>query len=550
MEDLVSGILKPGRYINREWNSVHKKWEDGLLKFALCFPDIYEIGMSHLGLRILYGVLNQEKDVICERFFAPWKDMEMKLRSERRVLRSLEDQKELRDFDVIGFSLQYEMSFVDVLNILELGKVLLWTKERGDTDPIVIAGGPCAFNPEPMADFIDAFVIGEAEEAVIEIVNIIRELKIESRTQRSRILKELSKIKGVYVPLSPLSRGRLNVSSPMGRGKGEGGIQKRIIKDIDNSYFPTKLVVPYIQIVHDRVSIEIMRGCRYSCRFCQARKIFYPLRIRSVKRILEIAEDAIEMTGYEEISLLSLSTGDYPYMEELVRKLDERFKNRGIKISLPSMRVRNLDDTYAGHIVKRRGLTFAPEAGSERLRGHLNKRIENRDIIEHANIALKSGWKKIKLYFMIGLPGEKYEDLDAIIELASQIKSVHLSISPFIPKPHSEFEREGQDDLGGLKEKQEYLKAKSREKRWGKNFKMNFHDLEMSKVEAVLSRGDRALGQVIYKVWQKGSRLQAWRKNFSYDLWKECFEECGAYPESYLKKREKGESLPWRFIIA
>ena len=516
-------IIKPGRYINSEWNAVHKEWKDSALKIALSFPDIYEIGMSHLGMKILYGILNREEGVICERAFAPWTDMEKRLRDRKENLLSLETSHALKEFDIIGFSLQYEMSCLDTLNMLDLGGVPLYSKERGDSDPIVIAGGPCAFNPEPLADFIDAFVIGEAEEAILDIVRIVRETKSKERRVKADILKGLSEINGIYVP---------------GYNKT---VEKRIIKDFDNSYFPTDAIVPYVQIVHDRIGIEIMRGCPHACKFCQACKIFHPLRIRSVNRIMEIAEESVKNTGYEEISLLSLSSGDYPYIEELAGKLEEKFKPTGIKISLPSLRVGTFEERKGMDTLRRAGLTFAPEAGSERLRHALNKKITNAEIIEKSRIALNSGWRKVKLYFMTGLPGETFEDLDAIMDMAGKIKNVNLSISPFIPKPHSDFEREGMEKIEVLKEKQRYLSLR-------RNIRIDFHSPEISRIEAVLARGDKSLGRVIFKAWEKGLRLQAWAEKFNYNLWEQAFQETGIDPEFYLRKKEKEEVLPWGFI--
>jgi len=544
MERNLLDILKPGRYINSEWNAIHKEWNAGALKIALSFPDVYEIGMSHLGMRILYGVLNREQGVICERVFAPWPDMEKRLRDKKENLCSLESSHALKEYDVIGFSLQYEMNYLDILNMLDLGGVPLCSKDRSDNDPIVIAGGPCAFNPEPLADFIDAFVIGEAEEAILEIVKVVQGAEGIPRRSLSRaksrgsghighraksaILKELAKIEGVYVPGRVLN------------------IKKRIVKDLDNSFFPTNIVVPYIQIVHDRIGIEIMRGCPHGCKFCQACKIFHPLRIRSVKRIMEIAEESVKSTGYEEISLLSLSSGDYPHIEELAGKLQEKFKPLGVKISFPSLRVDTFEKRDGMDTLRRAGLTFAPEAGSERLRYTLNKKIQDAEIIEKSKIALNSGWKKVKLYFMVGLPGETNEDLDAIISLAGKIKNVNLNISPFIPKPHSDFEREGMESLKILKEKQKYLSSMlyalcSR-------VKADFHSQETGQIEAVLARGDKSMGKVILKAWEKGLRLQAWTEHFNYNLWNQAFQETGIDPESYLKKKEASESLPWGFI--
>jgi len=534
-------ILKPARYINSEWNAVHKEWNEGVLKIALSFPDVYEIGMSHLGMRILYGILNREQDVICERVFAPWLDMEKRLRDRKEKLPSLESSHALKEFDIIGFSLQYEMNYPDILNILDMGGVPLYSKDRGDDYPIVIAGGPCAFNPEPLADFIDVFVIGEAEEAILDIVKIVRGAKGRGHRAKGDILKELAKIEGVYVPTSEVICG--DFQSQHGTI-----INKRIVKDLDNSFFPTNTVVPYIQIVHDRIGIEIMRGCPHECKFCQACKIFHPLRIRSVKRIMEIAEESIKSTGYEEISLLSLSSGDYPYIEELARKLQEKFKPLGVKISLPSLRVGTFEEHNSMDTLKRAGLTFAPEAGSERLRHTLNKKITDAEIIEKSGLALNSGWRKVKLYFMTGLPGETYEDLDAIIDLAGKIRNVNLSVNPFIPKPHSDFEREGMEELGILKEKKRYLETGGRGLGARKNIKINFHSPETSRIEAVLARGDRSVGRVILKAWEKGLRFQAWTEHFNYNIWDQAFQETGIDPEAYLRKKETGENLPWSFI--
>ncbi len=528
-------ILKPARYINKELNSVHKEWQDDLLKVVLCFPDIYEIGMSHLGMKIIYGLLNKEKDILCERAFTPWTDMEKKMRMDNENLTSLESKTKLKDFDIVGFSLQYEMNLVDVLNMLDLGGIPIYRDKRDNNDPLVIAGGVCSFNPDVMSDFIDVFVIGDGEEVVLEITKIVKDSDFKKKSDRNKILKELSKLEGVYIPSLDKKDKPLN-------------IKKRIVKDLDNCYFPTDPIVPYIQIVHDRIGIEVMRGCPHKCKFCQACKLSHPLRIRSVKRILEIAEESIKNTGYEEISLLSLSTGDYPYAEELVRKLEERFKPLGVKISLPSMRVRSLDKTKVGTIVKRAGLTFAPESGSRHLRDHLNKKISDEDIIQKSNLALKSGWRKVKLYFMIGLPKETQKDLDAIIELSSKIKNANLSISSFIPKPHSEFESQEMNDLQTLKDKIQYLRTKKNQFSRRKNLRMDFHNPEMARIEGILSRGDKNISQLIYKVWQKGARLQAWGEYFNYSLWEECFEECGIDPETYLSKGNGNKVFPWSFV--
>ncbi|MCX5687306.1 MAG: radical SAM protein, partial [Candidatus Omnitrophica bacterium] len=361
-----------------------------------------------------------------------------------------------------------------------------------------------------------------------EIINVVCKLQVANHRSRDAALRELAKIEGVYV---------LGHSS---------AIKKRIVKDLDGSYFPTNIIVPYIQIVHDRIGIEIMRGCPHECKFCQACKIFHPLRIRSVKRIMEIAEESVKSTGYEEISLLSLSSGDYPHIEELASKLQEKFKSLGVKISLPSLRVGTFEERSGMDTLRRAGLTFAPEAGSERLRHMLNKKIQDAEIIEKSRLALNSGWKKVKLYFMVGLPGEINEDLDAIVSLAGKIKNVNLSVSPFIPKPHSDFEREGMESLEILKEKQKYLS--SRFSVLYSRVKADFHSPETSHIEAILARGDKNVGKVILKAWEKGLRLQAWTEHFNYNLWNQAFQETGVDPEVYLKKKAANESLPWEFI--
>ncbi|MFH1478868.1 MAG: TIGR03960 family B12-binding radical SAM protein [Candidatus Omnitrophota bacterium] len=522
-------VLRPGRYINQEWNSCHKDWNKVSIHMALAFPDIYEIGMSHIGMRILYGILNNQEDVSCERVFAPWRDMEEKLRREEKKLASLETGKPLKEFDIIGFSLQYEMNFTDVLNIIDLGGVPIFSKDRCEDDPIVIAGGHCCFNPGVMSEFIDVFVIGEAEEVILEIVDVFR-----SNDARGSILKELSRLDGVYVP-------------GLKKDKTETVLCRKI-KDLDSSFFPVDIVVPYIQIVHDRIGIEIMRGCPHRCKFCQATKIFDPLRIRSVDNILDIASRSIKSTGYEEISLLSLSSGDYPYIDELAMRLEERFKHKGVKISLPSLRVRDFDVKGATSLIKKAGLTFAPEAGSERLRKYLNKKIDTDLIVEKSNLLLKAGWKKVKLYFMIGLPTEDQADLDAIIGLVSKIKSVNLSISSFIPKPHSDFEREGMDSLEVLKDKVDYIFRKKIEVNKKNILRIDFHNVEMSRIEAILSRGDEKIGKVVYEVWRKGARLQAWGEYFDHSLWEQGLKENNIDVGSYLNKVKDDAGLSWDFI--
>lgn len=534
MIDLLT-VSRPARYINHEWNAVHKIWQKDFIKIVLCFPDIYEVGMSHLGLKILYGLLNEQADVICERAFAPWPDFEKALRSTGGRLTSLENGVPICEFDIIGFSLQYELNYADVLNILDLGGVPVRRNERDLSHPIVIAGGPCCFNPGPLSDFIDAFVIGEGEEVVLEIVKIFRELgSWRLEVGRDEILSRISEIEGVFVP-SKNSHKR---------------IKRRIVRDLDSTYYPVRLIVPYLQIVHDRIPIEIMRGCPYLCKFCQSSAIFRPARERSVENIIRIAKEAIKNTGYEEVSLMSLATSDYSRLDELILKLYETLKDKGVKVSLPSLRINKNKERipYSLPIIKKSGLTFAPETGREQLRFSLNKRITDRAIIDEINSALASGWRKVKLYFMIGLPKELDQDLDAIIDLSSNFKNVSLSINPFIPKPHTLFEREAMQDISVLKEKQRYLVAYYKSKSTDKFMRLDFHNVEMSVVEAILTRGDEALGKIIYSIWQKGMRLCGWKEQFSFRLWQEAFFECGIEPGSYLRKRLEDEELGWDMI--
>ena len=545
IEDLLLSVHRPGQYLGNEWNACKKAAGSYAMSFALGFPDLYEIGMSNLGLRIMYGVLNNIPDVSCERFFAPEADMEAALKNNGRRLFSWESGRELIGFDFLGFSLGSELNYTNVLNILELAGLPLQSALRDCRYPLVIAGGPCSFNPEPMAEFFDLFIIGEAEEAVVEVMDLYRKHKNDYKNgqlAKADLLLELSRIEGVYVPA--LYTPQLKV-------------KKRIVADLESAYFPCNWMVPYVQTVHDRITLEIMRGCPNRCRFCQARSQYYPLRIRSKEKVIALADSAYAASGYEELSLTGLSVGDYPGIEKLVSDLTTSFKERGVNLSLPSLKARALLGNVSSLIakIKKTGLTFAPEAGTPRLRQALAKDFSEEDFFKVIEEAYSAGYQHLKLYFLIGLPGEKEEDLDGIInfahkasELKKKVKGggaqINISVNPLIPKPHTPLQWLKMEPVAVIKEKQNYLRSHCRNKR----LKFSFHNFEMGFLEGVLSRGDRKLSAVILAAYKKGARFDAWPSSFSFNKWQEAFAEAGVDPESYLKEKTTSEILPWDFI--
>jgi radical SAM family uncharacterized protein len=563
LEDILFQVNKPGRYIGQEWNLTQKDFKTSEIKFALCFPDLYEIGMSNLGVRIIYGILNNIPDVVCERFFSPASDMEKILRDKNMEISSLESRRSLKEFDFIGFSLGYELDYTNVLNILELGSVSLESSLRDENHPLVIGGGPCALNPEPMHEFFDLFVIGEAEEVILEIIDLYRKFENQFKTakiSKQELLLAFSHIEGVYVPslyevvYNP--EGRIEEFKTKVSGVPTK-IKKRFLKDLDSAYFPLEWLTPYISIVHDRISLEIMRGCPNACRFCQARYLYFPVRQREIKNILNLASRTYTRSGYEEISLCGLSVSDFPGIEELLKCLIDLFKEKAVSISLPSIKPKAMLGNLLSLIatIKKTGLTFAPEAATERMRRILNKDFDILDFFEAIKQAYIYGYQNIKLYFMIGLPFEEQTDLDAIVDLAiatSELRKninkkaaqVNISINTLIPKPHTPFQWFRMEPIESIKYKQDYLKRKIRNRR----LKLSLRNPYMSLLEGVLCRGDRRLSKVISAAFRKGARFDAWDSYFVFERWQEAFRESRIIPDFYLQEKSKDECLPWDFL--
>ncbi|MCM8801626.1 MAG: TIGR03960 family B12-binding radical SAM protein [Candidatus Omnitrophica bacterium] len=565
LEKFLLEVNKPARYIGQEWNIIKKDFDKANIKFALCFPDLYEVGMSNLGFRILYGILNNQEDIICERFFSVDSDLERILRSNRQPIFSLESRHSLREFDIIGFSLSYELNYTNVLNMLELGGIP-WESSLRDADyPLVIGGGPCTFNPEPLHEFFDLFFIGEAEEAILEIIDIYRRNKEgfkKKRINKDDLLLRLSTVEGIYVPslyeVIYDSQYKIRDFKPRYAGLPTK-IKKRFVKDLNQVYFPWRWLIPYIQIIHDHIILEIMRGCPHHCRFCQATIQYHPYRQRSLEEVLSLALKTYQQTGYEEITLSGLSISDYPYLERLVQALMDLFKDKAVNISLPSIKpkagLRRTPSLIAK--VKKSGLTFAPEAASQRLRQIINKDFSMEEFFKVLKEAYLSGYRHVKLYFMIGLPLERQEDLDSIIDFSCEVSEfkktitkgsparVNVSINALVPKPHTPFQWLAMENLEAIFLKQNYLKNKVKK---NKNIFISFHNPRMSFLEGVLSRGDRRLSKVILCAFKKGARFDAWDNYFRFDLWLDAFRECDINADFYLKERGLEEILPWDFI--
>jgi len=555
-DSILYQVTRPARYTGGEWNAVIKEWDKSILKFALCYPDLYEIGMSNMALPILYDILNSQPDVLAERVFAPWTDMEAAMRKAGIPLLSLESGHQLKDFDIIGFSLDYELTYTNVLNILDLAQIPVLASERNDSQPIVIAGGSCCLNPEPMADFIDFFVIGEGEEVLLELIDSFRQWK-KRKVSKEELLKQVAAIPGVYVPslykVEYRADGSVKSIAPTA-AEAKAVIERRIVDKLPPPV--TRPVVPYIEVVHDRGAVEIQRGCTHGCRFCQAGVIYRPLRQRPQPEIIRAVGELIANCGYNEVSLVSLSTSDYPKIEELVASLVRNHNN--LALSLPSLRIDSFSVKLMDSLPSRRktGLTFAPEAGSERLRRIINKGVAEEKILETTAAAFARGWRSLKLYFMLGLPTETMEDIEEIVQLVDKIRSsgrtakggmpqIRISLSTFIPKPHTPFQWVAQESAEQLSAKHELLKQGLRRK----GSRLSWQDPEVSLLEAALSRGDRRLGKVIYDAWRSGSTFDAWDERFNYQNWLDAFQKSGLEPGFYAQReRSLDELLPWAHI--
>lgn len=565
-EDILKVVEKPGRYTGGELNSVVKDPSKVDVRMALCFADNYDIGMSHLGFKLLYQLLNEREGVWCERVFAPWPDLEDKMRERGYRLFALESQQEIRSFDLIAFSLQYEMSYTNVLNMLDLAGVPLYAKDRQEDDPLVFAGGPSANNTEPMADFFDFYNLGEGEEMLPEIVETYQACKKEGLS-RTETLRRIARIEGVYVPsfYTPVydetgKQIRLDVK-PEFADIAPARIRKRIVEDFETSYFPDKFVVPNVEVVHDRIMLEIFRGCIRGCRFCQAGFIYRPVRERSPERLIALAEKLIASTGYEELSMLSLSTSDYTKLGELTDGLLDITVPQHVSLALPSLRIDSfsLDLMKKVSAVRKSGLTFAPEAGTQRLRDVINKGVQEEDLLRSCRLAFEGGWNNVKLYFMLGLPFETDEDVLGIAELAGKVLKVYdevhygrkarrpeitVSVSTFVPKPFTPFQWAPQIDIPEIRRRQDLIKR-------ALNRRINFswHDPETTVLEGAISRGDRRIGKVIYDVWKMGGRFDAWSDYMDYDRWMAAFGKNDLDATQFNQRaREIDEFLTWDHV--
>lgn len=570
-EEILLKIEKPARYIGNEVNMVKKDLSQIEIRFAMCFPDVYEIGMSHLGIQILYDMFNQREDIYCERIYSPWIDLDKIMREQKIPLFAIESQDPIKEFDFIGITLQYEMCYTNILQILDLGQIPLHACDRTQEDPIIIGGGPCAYNPEPLAEFFDLFYIGEGETVYFDLMDIYKENK-KNGGSRIEFLEKAAEIPGIYVPqfytVIYKEDGTIQKFSPHNSHAKEK-IRKEVVMDVSHTYYPKNPLVPFIKATQDRVVLEIQRGCIRGCRFCQAGAVYRPVRERSLEFLKNAAYEMLKSTGHEEISLSSLSSSDYSQLQELVNFLIEEFHQKGVNISLPSLRIDafSLDVMSKVQDIKKSSLTFAPEAGSQRLRNVINKGLTEEDILKGAAEAFHGGWNKVKLYFMLGLPTETTEDMEEIAILSDKIARVYYAEIPkeqrngkvqvtastsfFVPKPFTPFQWAKMYQKEDYLEKARIVNAKMKEMLNWKSLKYNWHEADVTVLEGVLARGDRKISAVIERAYQKGCLYDAWSETFHNEWWMEAFEELGIDINFYTtRERDVDEILPWDFIDA
>ncbi|KEI96289.1 TIGR03960 family B12-binding radical SAM protein [Clostridium botulinum] len=562
-DDVLFRVEKPARYIGGELNSYNKDLNDIDIRYAFCFPDVYEVGMSHLGMKILYYILNERKDIFCERIFAPWPDMEKIMREENIPLYGLESKDPIKDFDFIGFTLQYEMSYTNILNMLDLAGVTIRASKRGEEEPIVMCGGPCAYNPEPLYNIADMFVLGEGEELNTKILDLYK--KYKGKGKKKEFLREASKIRGVYIPslyeVTYKKDNTIKEFKPLYDDVPKK-VKKVIINNINDVVYPDKFVVPYTDIVHDRIVLETFRGCTRGCRFCQAGMIYRPVREKKTERLLELSDKLIKNTGYDEVTLSSLSICDYSDIQNLVFSMVERHKEGKVGVTLPSLRIDSFSVDLIKEIqkVRKTGLTFAPEAGSQRMRDVINKGVTEENLMTSVKSAFEAGWSTIKLYFMLGLPYETLEDVIGIAELGQKVVQkyyevpkevrkkglkVTVSTSIFVPKPFTPFQWAPQDTMEDVRKKIEAVRGAIK----SKQITYNWHESLVSYMEAIFARGDRRICDVLIKAFEKGARFDGWNQYFDFNIWKESLEESNVDGDFYAyRQREYDEILPWDFV--